>query len=262
MKPKQPLRLIESTIAANYRQVRQRIEAACRRSGRDPTSVELVAVTKYARLDWVEALIALGVTELGESRPQQLVERAGRIAAKVHWHLIGHLQRNKVRSVMPVTTLIHSADSLRLLDAIERIAGEFDSRPRVLIEVNLSGEQAKHGYQIEELRTVWKDVMKLERVQVEGLMTMAAYSADPEGARETFARLRLLRDELQGHSPGARLAHLSMGMTGDFEVAIEEGATIVRIGSALWHGLEEAATAEPSAISSAHSGPSPHNPGE
>ncbi len=227
-------------IAENFRAVQAHIVAACRRAGRDPASVTLVAVTKYAELDWVRRLLELGVVELGESRPQQLVQRAHEIAGPVHWHLIGPLQRNKVRSILPLTTLIHSADSLRLLEAIDRIAGELALRPRVLLEVNLSGETAKHGFQIADLHAAWPNILTLPHVQIDGMMTMAAYSPDPENARPAFVRLRALRDELQSRSDAAaiRLDHLSMGMTGDFEIAIEEGATLVRIGSALWEGLE------------------------
>jgi hypothetical protein len=230
----------ESSIDENYRAVRERIAAACRRAGREPASVTLVAVTKYAQIDWVRRLVELGVVELGENRPQQLALRMREIAGPVRWHLIGHLQRNKVRSILPLTTLIHSADSLRVLEAIDRVGGELDLRPRVLIEVNLSGESAKHGFQVADLWTVWDEVLKFERVQIDGLMTMAAYSPVPENARPAFVRLRKLRDELRARSQGTatRLEHLSMGMTGDFEVAIEEGATLVRIGSALWEGLE------------------------
>jgi pyridoxal phosphate enzyme (YggS family) len=231
---------INATIDKNYRAVCARIAAACRRAGREPASATLVAVTKYAEVEWARRLVALGVHELGENRPQQLVARSQQIAGPVHWHLIGHLQRNKVRSILPLSALIHSADSLRLLQAVDRIAGEIDLRPRVLVEVNLSGEPAKHGFQVAELLGCWNDMLKLERIRIEGLMTMAAYSPDPENARPAFARLRALRDELQSRSQGSttRLDHLSMGMTGDFEVAIEEGATLVRIGSALWEGLE------------------------
>ncbi len=230
----------ESTIDENYRAVQQRIAAACRRAGRDAASVTLVAVTKYAELDWVRGLVELGVRELGENRPQQLAQRAQQIAASVHWHLIGHLQRNKVRSILPLTTLIHSADSLKLLLSIDRVARELDLRPRVLIEINLSGEEAKHGFRLADLMAAWDSVLNLERVQIRGLMTMAAYDPNPETARPVFARLRGIRSELQGRSErhaNVQLEHLSMGMTGDFEVAIEEGATLVRIGSALWEGL-------------------------
>jgi pyridoxal phosphate enzyme (YggS family) len=232
---------IADTIGDNVGVVRARMADACRRAARDPQSVTLVAVTKYAEVDWVRALVGLGAVELGESRPQQLALRAKQISGPVHWHLIGHLQRNKIRSILSLTTLIHSADSLKLLEAIDRIAGELDLAPRILIEVNLSGEQAKHGFQVAELLTAWDDVQKLGRIRVDGLMTMAAYSPEPENARPAFAGLRELRDQLQTRSRGSAsvdLKHLSMGMTGDFEVAIEEGATIVRIGSALWEGLE------------------------
>jgi pyridoxal phosphate enzyme (YggS family) len=231
----------DQIIAANYHAVRARIAAACQRVGRDPASVTLVAVTKYAEINWVRQLVELGVVELGESRPQQLVQRAHEISAPVHWHLIGPLQRNKVRSILPLTTLIHSADSLRLLQAIDRIAGELALRPHVLIEVNLSGETAKHGFQIEDLYAAWQNILKFPHLQIEGLMTMAAYSSDSEEARPAFVRLRELRDELQSRSgaAGVRLEKLSMGMTGDFEVAIEEGTRLVRIGSALWEGLRQ-----------------------
>jgi pyridoxal phosphate enzyme (YggS family) len=231
---------IASIISSNYHSLRQRIGAACRRAGRDPASVMLVAVTKYAQLDWVRCLVELGVVELGESRPQQLVQRAHELGGCVHWHLIGNLQRNKVRSVLPHLTLLHAADSLRLLDSIDRIAQELNVRPRVLVEVNLSREEGKHGFAADELIIAWDEILKLQQIEIEGLMTMAAYSPDPEQARPAFVRLRELRDELRIRSDEKtklQLKHLSMGMTGDFEVAIEEGATIVRIGSSLWEGL-------------------------
>jgi pyridoxal phosphate enzyme (YggS family) len=227
----------ETTIAANYQSVRERMAAACRRAGRDPDSVTLVAVTKYAELEWIRALVGLGVVELGENRPQQLVARAAQVASPVHWHLIGHLQRNKVRSILPLVALIHSADSLRLLEAVNRIAAALDVKPRVLIEVNLSGEDAKHGFRADDLRSQWDQIVALEQIRLGGLMTMAAYSPDPENARPAFRQLCELRDELQARSGAGHLKDLSMGMTGDFEVAIEEGATLVRIGSALWQGL-------------------------
>jgi PLP dependent protein len=228
-------------IAENFRSVRERIALACRRCGRDPSSVLLVAVTKYARLEWIREIVALGAADLGENRPQQLAARAGEISGRVNWHLIGPLQRNKVRSTLPIASLIHSIDSLRVMEAIDRIACDVDLKPRVLMEVNLSGEEAKHGFEADDLFAVWDRVLAFNQISVAGLMTMAAYSPDPETARPAFARLRRLRDELQQRSPpevAGRMTHLSMGMTGDFEVAIEEGATIVRIGSALWQGLE------------------------
>jgi len=238
-----PVTTIESTIEANYRAVRERIAAACLRAGRESTEVTLVAVTKYAQLDWVRRLVELGAVELGENRPQQLAARAQQISDCVHWHLIGHLQRNKVRSILPLTTVIHSADSVKLLQSIDRVARELDMRPRVLIEINLSGEEAKHGFHVSDLMAGWETVLNLQCIQVRGLMTMAAYHPNPENARPAFSRLREIRNELQQLSQGnagVQLEHLSMGMTGDFEVAIEEGATLVRIGSALWQGLDPA----------------------
>lgn len=229
---------LETIVDRNLRHVRERIAAACARARRDPTAVSLLAVTKYAQVDWVRALAELGVADLGESRPQQLVARSRELGVTARWHLIGPLQRNKVRLVLPETELIHSVDSLRLLEAIDRVANELHLRPRLLLEVNLSGEVAKHGFTTDALRSLWSKVRSREQVQIDGLMTMAAYSANPEDARPTFAALRGLRDELQADSGSPALPHLSMGMSGDFETAIEEGATLVRIGSALWEGLE------------------------
>lgn len=233
---------LETQISDNYRCVRERIAAAARRVGRDPSEITLLAVTKYAELDWVRALVSLGVHELGENRPQQLAARAKELSVgDIRWHLIGHLQRNKVKLVLPLATLIHSVDSVRLAQEIDETAKKLDLRPRVLVEVNLSGEEAKHGFHRSELVEAWPTLVGFAQLRIEGLMTMAAYSDDPEEARPTFAALRELRDELRRVSPAElTLPHLSMGMTGDFEVAIEEGATLVRIGSALWQGLESA----------------------
>lgn len=221
------------SLADNYVAVRRRIAAACERAGRDPTSVRLVAVTKYATVEAIRELVALGHRDLGENRPQQLLERAASIDAEVRWHLIGTLQRNKARKVLPVASLVHSADSVRLLESLDRLAAELSLRPRVLLEVNVSGEQSKHGFVPEGLRAAWPQVAAFPHLDIAGLMTMAPYADDPETARPFFRELRRLRDELAaaGRIP---LPELSMGMSGDFEVAIEEGATIVRVGSALF----------------------------
>lgn len=218
--------------------IRSRIEAATARANRDSHHVTLVAVTKYASAECVQALIDLGERELGESRPQQLEARAAQFTAadSIRWHLVGHLQRNKARRMLPVVELIHSVDSLRLLAALDRLAEEADVTPHVLLEVNMSGEEAKHGFSPDGLRTAWGEAQTFERIRIEGLMTMAARSDDPEDARPAFRGLRELRDELGGVD---KLPHLSMGMSGDFEIAVEEGATLVRIGSALFEGLTE-----------------------
>lgn len=227
-------------LRENLSHVRQRIAAACERAGRDPTDVQIVAVTKYAEWTWVETLVDLGVTVLGESRPQQLIERSTAMPRPVEWHLIGHLQRNKVRSVLPVASVIHSVDSWRLLTRIDQIAGELECRPRLLLQVNVSGEASKDGFSPDELRETIPQCASLPNVQVSGLMTMAPYSDDPESTRPVFSGLRALRDELKDGAPsGVVLDDLSMGMSNDFDVAVEEGATLVRLGSVLFEGLPE-----------------------
>ncbi|GAB4152459.1 MAG: YggS family pyridoxal phosphate-dependent enzyme [Planctomycetaceae bacterium] len=227
-------------IKANLRDVRERIVAACARSDRNPEDVTLVSVTKYAEPEWVDELLALGEHHLGESRPQQMIERAKQLPEDIQWHLIGHLQRNKARAILPVTSLIHSVDSLRLLNTLNRLADELKIRPRVLIEVNVTGEETKDGFPVEELTNNWGEFLTCDAVQIEGLMTMAPRIANPEDARPVFRQLRELRDQLIERSTRLgnplELTQLSMGMSGDYEVAIEEGATLVRIGSKLFEG--------------------------
>ena len=226
-------------IAHNLANVTAEITAACTRVGRSPNEVQIVAVTKYAQPAWIERLIELGVRELGESRPQQLVQRAGQFATDVRWHLIGHLQRNKVKPVLPQTVLIHSVDSLRLLERISEVAAELSLCPRVLLEVNVADEASKDGLLAAELRSQWPAFQAVSHVEIAGLMTMAPLADNPEAARPIFRGLRQLRDELATTAaPQVRLTELSMGMSGDFAVAIEEGTTIVRIGSRLFDCLE------------------------
>lgn len=225
---------VAKTLDQNLARVQQRIAGACLRSGRSPADVTLVAVTKYANPDWIPPLLALGVRDLGENRPQQLLERATKLPDAC-WHLIGQLQRNKVRSVLAHAALIHSGDSLRLLQRISDIAGELGRTTRVLLQVNVSGEGSKQGFVPDDLRRDWLACRSLPHIQIDGLMTMAPLSDDPEAARPSFRGLRDLRSELSRDAP---LSHLSMGMSHDMEVAIEEGATLVRVGSALFEGLQ------------------------
>jgi pyridoxal phosphate enzyme (YggS family) len=229
--------IVESRIAENLAGIRARIDAACRRAGRSAADVLLVAVTKSARLEWIEALIAQGVRDLGESRPQQLLERAERIAKPAHWHLIGHLQRNKVRKILPVAECVHSIDSLELAARVDGLSAELGLRPRLLLEVNVSGEASKDGFAPEQLEADWTALSTLSHVEIRGLMTMAPFSDEPENSRATFQRLRELRDRLGAGA--AQLAELSMGMSGDFEVAIEEGATMIRVGTSLFEALPQ-----------------------
>jgi pyridoxal phosphate enzyme (YggS family) len=222
---------ISSLLAERIESVRSRIAAACARTNRDPAGVTLVAVTKTVSARVAALLPGLGVADLGENRPQQLWQKAAAVPA-ARWHLVGHLQRNKVEKTVPLVTLIHSVDSVRLLDALAA-AG----RPvPLLLEVNCSREAAKGGFAPADLPGVADKIRSL-KVKVEGLMTMAAYDVAPEAARPAFAELRSLRDDLRAIT-GLPLPHLSMGMSNDFEVAVEEGATLVRIGTTLFHGLE------------------------
>ncbi len=231
---------LRSCIADNLGRVRQQIAEAATRSGRDVSDIALVAVTKYVDVDAVQALLDLGCNDLGESRPQELWRKAEALsAANVHWHFIGHLQRNKVRRTLPHITLLHACDSLRLLDEIDRTAGDSASNVKVLLEVNISGDASKHGFRPAEMPSVIESLSGFKHVQICGLMGMASLTGTIADARREFESLRLLRDSLVKSLPaGVELNELSMGMSGDFEVAIEEGATIVRVGSALFEGLD------------------------
>ena len=216
------------------------MEAAAARAGRPVDSINLVAVTKYAQLEWVRELVALGMLDLGESRPQQLAARSKELSAKIRWHMIGHLQRNKAEDVLAVATLIHSVDSTRLFEQLAKSAQKLGVRPRILLEVNVSGEASKDGFDPDALRAAWPQFVANPDLIIDGLMTMAPLDHDAEMARPVFRRLRELRDELRSKSNDQHpLSELSMGMSGDFEVGIEEGATLIRIGSSLFEGLGE-----------------------
>jgi PLP dependent protein len=227
-----------AVLAERLNAIEQRLGAACRRAGRQRGEVTLVAVTKSATVEAAALLPGLGVPDLGESRPQELWRKAAALPDSVRWHLIGHLQRNKVERTLPLVRLIHSVDSLRLLAALEQEAATRRQTLPVLLEVNASREAGKHGFAPEEVPGLAPHLAALGHVRVVGLMTMAALAEDPERARPTFAALRRLRDHLRAAlGPGQPLEHLSMGMSNDFEVAVEEGATLVRLGSALFEGL-------------------------
>jgi pyridoxal phosphate enzyme (YggS family) len=217
--------------------VRGRITTACARSGRSPGDVTLVAVTKYVSTEVAALLPELGVADLGESRPQELWKKAEAVAG-ARWHLIGHLQRNKLDRTVPLVSLVHSVDSDRVLDALAAFGAKRGAPVRVLLEVNCSREAAKGGFSPEAVPAVGDRAVSLPGVELCGLMTMAAYSDSPDDARPTFAELRRLRDALRTRT-GLPLPELSMGMSGDFEVAVEEGATLVRVGSTLFEGLGE-----------------------
>lgn len=225
-------------LAANLVAIRERISAAAARAQRSPDSVTLVAVTKYVRPEWSNALADLGCLDLGESRPQELWDKAAAAGDRpIRWHLIGHLQRNKVRRTLPLAALIHSVDSARLLEELDAIAATLGRTVHILLEVNISGDAAKHGFHPDEMPGVLQFARGFRHLDVRGLMGMASLEGDAEDARRDFRRLREVRDRLSGEG-GRELPELSMGMSGDFEVAIEEGATIVRVGSAFFEGIE------------------------
>ncbi len=234
---------LSACIERNLAGIRARIAEAAARSGRKAEEVTLVAVTKSAGEPAIRALVESGCRILGESRPQQLWERARSLASlPIEWHLIGHLQTNKVRRTLPLIRLLQSCDSPGLIQAVDRCAGEGASpqlfRMSVLIEVNISGETAKHGFAPDAIERYFEGAPQLEHVEVRGLMCMAGLEGDLKAARADFAAMRELRDRLRRNCPEwIRLDELSMGMSGDFEVAVEEGATIVRVGTSLFEGL-------------------------
>jgi len=212
---------------------------AAARSGRPADAVRLVAVTKYVGAAEARVVVDAGCRTLGESRPQPFWDKAEALAdADVEWHMIGHLQRNKVRRTLPLVAMVESADNPRLIGAIDRIAAEASLRVPLLLEVNVSSEEAKHGFAPTEVEPFLEQLPGYRHVEVRGLMCMASFSGGADAARRDFSALRELRDRLRADCPdGVRLDELSMGMSGDFEVAIEEGATIVRVGSLLFEGV-------------------------
>jgi hypothetical protein len=231
-------------LSANLETVRQRIAAACDRARRDPASVTLVAVSKGQTPAVVRAAADLGLVLFGENKVQEAKAKIAMCPGRLRWHLIGHLQTNKARDAVHFFEVIHSVDSLRLAEEIQRQADKAAKQVSVLIEVNVAGEASKYGYQPEALLAELPALNALPRLEIHGLMTMAPWSPEPEKARPHFRRLREIKVECEQRL-GAPLAHLSMGMTGDFEVAIEEGATLVRIGTALFGERSRPTPVEP-----------------
>ncbi len=204
------------------------------RVGRDPESVTLVGVTKGRGLAIVREALSAGLRDLGENRVQEAVSKIDAVGPGPRWHLIGHLQRNKARLAAGRFQVIHSIDGLRIAQAVDRAAGEAGRRIPVLIEVNVAGETTKHGIAPGEAEDLIGRVCAMPHLDAIGLMTVAPLADDPEAVRPVFRELRELRDRLRARVAGAAFGELSMGMTDDFEVAIEEGATMVRIGRALF----------------------------
>ena len=241
-----PMPVTKSTVEQNLRRIRENIALACARAGRQPEEVSIVAVTKSVDVPTICALPDAGLTDLGESRVQQLAERASALAEhldrprarnrpNVRWHMLGHLQRNKVRDVLGVAQVIHSVDSLRLAEEINTRAERAGQTCEVLLQVNCGQEPQKHGVAVGAAVCMAELIVTLKNLRLVGLMTMAPLVDDAEKARPTFVRLREVYDEMRHDKIGGdELRHLSMGMSQDYAVAVEEGATIVRIGTALF----------------------------
>lgn len=222
-----------TSLAERLREVEERIAMAAARSGREAGAVTLVAVSKTHPLEALEEALRAGVLDLGENRAQELDQKANMLgASSVRWHFVGHLQTNKVRQVVPTATLIHSIDRPALAEAISRRADALGITQDVLIEVNISGEATKHGVDPGHCLALATSAAELSGVNVKGLMTMAPLAESPEESRPVFAALRKLSNDVTSAFPEA--TELSMGMTRDFEVAVEEGATIVRVGEAVF----------------------------
>jgi pyridoxal phosphate enzyme (YggS family) len=236
----------KARIEKNLERIREDIAAACRRAGRTPEEVSLVAVTKSVEMATIKILLELGLVELGENRAQPLTVRAAEVAAyvqrrrspvpgAVRWHMIGHLQRNKVKPVLDCADVIHSVDSLRLAEEIDARAEKAGRVVDVLLQVNCSQEPQKHGVAVGATVPMGEMICTLKGLRLIGLMTMAPVVDRAEDARPIFTRLRELYEEMCGERIGGEhFRHLSMGMSQDYAVAVEEGATILRIGSALF----------------------------
>jgi pyridoxal phosphate enzyme (YggS family) len=223
------------SIAENLKSVRDRIAAAAKRAGRDPSSVTLVVVTKTVEPDRIREAVAAGATVFGENRVQEAKEKIEKLGRIVSWHLIGRLQTNKAKYAVKLFDLIHSVDGRELAKEIDKQAAKIGKVQDVLIEVSIAGEAAKAGVGIGDAPDLIRETAKLRNIRIQGLMTMPPYSENPEDSRPYFMRLRDLADAIiKEDIPRVSLQELSMGMSGDFEVAVEEGATMVRVGTAIF----------------------------
>jgi PLP dependent protein len=222
-------------LAENIARVRTRIAEAAQRAGRDPAEVTLVAVSKTKPLELVEMAYNLGVTDFGENRVQEALSKIESFHPQgLRWHLIGHLQSNKAGKVVGPFSCIHSVDSLHLAQALSRHAQEQGITLSILLQVNVAGEISKEGVSPTEARAVAQQIAALPALQIEGLMTVAPLVSNPEEVRPVFRELRLLRDRLRAEIPAGTWTQISMGMTDDYTIAIEEGATLVRVGRAIF----------------------------
>jgi pyridoxal phosphate enzyme (YggS family) len=223
------------SIAENLKTVMDRISSAAKRTGRDPSSVRLVVVTKTVDVESIRHAVAAGASVLGENRVQEARGKIEELGNLARWHLIGHLQSNKAKYAVKLFELIHSVDNLELAQELDKQAAKIGKVQEVLIEVSIAGEAAKAGVAMREVLVLVRETAKLRNISIKGLMTIPPYSEDPEDSRPFFRKLREQAEKIRSEDiPGVSMTELSMGMSGDFEVAVEEGATMVRVGTAIF----------------------------
>lgn len=222
-------------VCENYRAIEEKVEKACLRAGRKREDVTLIAVSKTKPVSMIHELLPLGVRDFGENKVQELTEKEELLPKDIRWHMIGHLQRNKVKYVVGKACMIHSVDSLRLAEEISKEALKKQISVPILVEVNVAGEESKFGVSVQEAPFLVEQICRLPGIEVKGLMTIAPYVEDPEENRIVFRNLRKLSVDIREKNfDNVTMDILSMGMTGDYEVAIEEGATHVRVGTGIF----------------------------
>lgn len=223
------------SVCENYKEVEKRVEEACKRAGRKREKVTLIAVSKTKPVSMIEELLPLNVRDFGENKVQELTAKAEILPSALHWHMIGHLQRNKVKYIVDKACIIHSVDSLRLAEEISKAAQKKQVTAKILIEVNVAEEESKFGVRTSELLPLIEAISPLPNIAIKGLMTIAPYVENPEENRWIFQKLKNLSIDIKGKNfDNVTMDVLSMGMTGDYEVAIEEGATHVRVGTGIF----------------------------
>ena len=222
-------------ILENLEEVNKRILSACEKAGRDPKEVTLIAVSKTKPASMIKEAYGAGVRDFGENKVQELCEKYKELPQDIKWHMIGHLQRNKVKQIIGKTVLIHSVDSLRLAEQIEEEAGKQDLIIDILLEINVAEEDSKFGFKLEEAESAILKIATFPHVRIKGLMTIAPFVEKSEENRSVFKKLRQFYVDMQSKNiDNVNMSLLSMGMTGDYEVAIEEGATLVRVGTGIF----------------------------
>ena len=222
-------------LIERYNEVKKHVEEACKRVGRDPREVTVIAVSKTKPVEMIEEAMEAGARVFGENKVQELCDKYEQLPKDLHWHLIGHLQRNKVKYIVDKAELIHSVDSLKLAEEISKEALKKNVEVNILIEVNVAEEESKFGVSVEETPVLVEEIAKLPGIHIQGLMTIAPYTTDPEENRPVFRTLKKLAVDIKKKNiDNVCMDVLSMGMTGDYQVAVEEGATLVRVGTGIF----------------------------